>query len=495
VNRPTTAPEVDSPSAAEAAPAPQQWLWVRLVVASVCRSLLTMLVCLALWAALPALLGWQPTTVSSGSMMPRLHVGDVSVAKPVSKAPALQQVVLFHDPDHPGKLRLHRFVRVDDEGRMITRGDANHDDDSSPVTMEDLEGVAVLRVPYLALPVVWLREGRWLPLALVAAGLLLVTAGSRLNQGMVLDEPDDEETSGGPAGGEPASEDSDAHAPSAPRPRWPFRAATALLAVVTLLGAGGAVVAGPAWADFVDTTTNPASSLASATYYRCSSVVLPQNPTLYYQLNETSGSLANDSSVNNRDGTLQTGYSRASSGICSGQSAVSLNGTSGYLSTPTQFTAPNTFTVQTWFQTTTTKGGRIIGFGSSSTGASTNADRHVYMATNGQLLFGVQTANNQRTTIASTGTYNDGGWHLVTASLSTAGMKLFVDGALVSSRAASTSGISYTGYWRVGYDNLPTQWTSSPTSDYFGGSVAQVAVYPSALSNQVVADLYAAGLP
>jgi hypothetical protein len=430
-------------------------------------------------------------------MMPRLHVGDVSVAKPVSKAPALQQVLLFHDPDHPGRLRLHRFVRVDNEGRMVTRGDANHDDDSSPVTMADLEGVAVLRVPYLALPVVWLREGRWLPLALTAAGLLLVGAGSRLNRGLVLDEPDDEEPSGGPAGGDRASEDRNAHGPSTPRRRRsrPARAAAGLLAAVTLLGAGGAVVAGPAWADFVDTTTNPASSLAAATSYRCSSVVLSQNPTLYHQLDETSGSVAADSSGNGRTGTLQTGYSRASGGICSNQSAVTLNGTSGYLSTSTQLSAPNTFTVQTWFKTTTTRGGRIIGFGSSPTGASTNADRHVYMATGGQLLFGVQTANNQRSTIASTGTYNDGSWHLVTASLSTGGMKLFVDGALVSSRTATTSGIAYTGSWRVGYDNLPPQWTSSPTSDYFGGTVAQVAVYPSALSNQVVADLYAVGLP
>jgi signal peptidase I len=494
VNRPTAVPDVDSPGAADAVTAPQQWLWVRLVVASLCRSLLTMLVCLALWAAVPALLGWQPTTVSSGSMMPRLHVGDVSVAKPVTKAPSLQQVLLFHDPDHAGKLRLHRFVRVDDQGRMITRGDANPNDDSSPVTMDDLEGVAVLRVPYVALPIVWLREGRWLPLALVAAALLLVGAGARLNRGMVLDEPDQRPGSDGPAGGtdETDAEDHDADVPAQKRLRWtrPARAATAFVAVVTVLGAGGLLVAGPAWAGYSDTTTNPASDLAAATYYRCDNAVKAQNPYLYYELDETSGTTAADSSGNGRTGTLTGGYSSVAGGVCTSsvKTAITLNGSTGYVATPTQVTAPNTFTVQTWFKTTTTRGGRIIGFGAARTGASASVDRHIYMTNAGKLLFGVQTATNTRTTITSTANYNDGSWHLATASLSTAGMRLYVDGALVASRAATTTGISYTGYWRIGYDNLAS-WGSVPTSSFFAGTVAQAAVYSTALSANAIADI------
>ena len=132
MNRPPVEPSSAGLPAVGAAAGAPPWPWVRLVVGSLCQTLLAMLVFFALWAALPALLGWQPTTVSSGSMMPRLRVGDVAVARPLDRAPALDQVLLFDDPDHPGKLRLHRFVRVDDQGRMITRGDANTSDDSSP---------------------------------------------------------------------------------------------------------------------------------------------------------------------------------------------------------------------------------------------------------------------------------------------------------------------------------------------------------------------------
>ena len=497
MNRPPVEPSSAGLPAVGAAAGAPPWPWVRLVVGSLCQSVLAMLVFFALWAALPALLGWQPTTVSSGSMMPRLRVGDVAVARPLDRAPALDQVLLFDDPDQPGKLRLHRFVRVDDQGRMVTRGDANTSDDSSPVTLDAVHGVAVLRVPSVALPIVWLREGRWVPLGLASATLALVLAGSGLHRSQASSP----RTGGGP-GGTPSP-------PSGRRPqrtrssrtRKPrsrlVRPVVASLALVTALGAVGFVAAAPAWAGFAVTTTNPDSSFSSASVYRCSSVVLPLSPTYYYQLDEASGSVATDSSPNRADGTLQGGYTRTASGACtsSSQTAVTLDGTSGYLSTPTSMSAPNTFTAQVWFKTTTTRGGRIIGFGNARTGASSSADRHVYLTNAGQLIFGVQTGNNQRQTITSASGLNDGTWHLVTATLSSAGMRLYVDDTLAASRTGTTSGISYSGYWRVGYDTVVTNWTSSPTSAFFAGSVAQVAVYPTALSAQSVADIYGAGRP
>ena len=96
-------------------------------------------------------------------MMPRLHVGDVAVSRPLgSQLPPLTSVLLFDDPDHPGRLRMHRLVRVDDDGLLVTRGDANGADDSTPVPLAAVRGIGTLRVPWVALPIVWLREGRWL---------------------------------------------------------------------------------------------------------------------------------------------------------------------------------------------------------------------------------------------------------------------------------------------------------------------------------------------
>jgi hypothetical protein len=82
-------------------------------------------------------------------------------------------------------------------------------------------------------------------------------------------------------------------------------------------------------------------------------------------------------------------------------------------------------------------------------------------------------------------------------------MALYVDGQLIGT-ATSGSAQSYNGYWRVGGDNLNgwnldpwgsnSQGTTQPHGYYFAGTVADVAVYPTALSAAQVAAHYAAGL-
>ncbi len=107
----------------------------------------------------------------------------------------------------------------------------------------------------------------------------------------------------------------------------------------------------------------------------------------------------------------------------------------------------------------------------------------------------MQTGNNQRVAISSaTGVdYSDGRWHLVTASLSSTGMRLSVDGALVATRTQTTSGIAYTGFWRFGYDTIPTSWSGSPSSPYLAGALQEVAVFPTALTAQAITDIYNTG--
>jgi len=84
-----------------------------------------------------------------------------------------------------------------------------------------------------------------------------------------------------------------------------------------------------------------------------------------------------------------------------------------------------------------------------------------------------------------------------------AGMSLYVDGQLVGTNA-NTVAQSYSGYWRVGGDNLNgwnldpwgsnSQGTTQPYSYYFNGTMADVAVYPAALSAAQVGAHYAAAL-
>ena len=119
--------------------------WLRLVVGVVSRTVLGTLVGLLLWAAVPAVIGWTPTTVMTGSMEPRIHPGDVVVAKPVAETEIHRgQVLLFQDPDRADHLRLHRY---DDNGQgtqIVTKGDANPTADSTPIDRSAVVGVGYL---------------------------------------------------------------------------------------------------------------------------------------------------------------------------------------------------------------------------------------------------------------------------------------------------------------------------------------------------------------
>ena len=166
-----------------------------------------------------------------------------------------------------------------------------------------------------------------------------------------------------------------------------------------------------------------------------------------------------------------------------------------------QVAGPQQFSVEGWFKTTTNDGGKLIGFGSNQTGSSSSYDRHIYMMNDGQLVFGIW--NNQTETIETPNVYNDGAWHYVVATYNGTNMALYVDGQLTGT-ATSSSAQGYSGYWRVGGDNLNgwnldpwgsnSQGTTQPHSYYFNGTIADVAVYPTALSAAQVAAHYAAGL-
>ena len=145
------------------------------------------------------------------------------------------------------------------------------------------------------------------------------------------------------------------------------------------------------------------------------------------------------------------------------------------------------YSEEAWFKTSTTSGGKIIGFGSNRTGSSGSYDRHVYMQDDGKLVFGTWTG--QMNTITTPAAYNNDQWHHVVATQSGDGMKLYVDGVLVGTNP-QTQAEGYTGYWKIGGDNT---WGSS--SAYFDGTIDEVAVYLSELSATRVAAHFAAAAP
>jgi PKD repeat protein len=214
--------------------------------------------------------------------------------------------------------------------------------------------------------------------------------------------------------------------------------------------------------------------------------VLNDAPTHYWRMGAT-GTWPDYSGTSD---LVSTGtVASDASGAVTGDPATAFDGSTATSSSQLLEPGPNQFTVEAWFKTTSTSGGKIIGFGGSNSGLSGSYDRQVYLDNSGHVTFGVYPGGVR--TVSSANAYNDGQWHQVAASLSPAGMKLWVDGLQVGSRSDTTSGQDYSGYWRVGGDNLGG-WPNQPASNLLAGSIDEVAVYPTALSRDQVRSHYTA---
>jgi signal peptidase I len=119
----------------------------------------TVLAGLLFWALVPLATGWHTDVVLSGSMQPQISPGDLVIVAPGTKGIHPGQVIAFRDPAHPGRQLVHRVVQRNTDGTFTTRGDANPSADSTPVPLSNVDGLARLRIPWLGLPVYWLRQG------------------------------------------------------------------------------------------------------------------------------------------------------------------------------------------------------------------------------------------------------------------------------------------------------------------------------------------------
>jgi len=206
----------------------------------------------------------------------------------------------------------------------------------------------------------------------------------------------------------------------------------------------------------------------------------------YWQLGETSGTTAADL-TGGQDLAVNSGVAMGRGGAVTGDTNASFqfNGSSGLAATKTAVTAPTTFSVEAWFQTDSWTGGKIVGFGNAASGLSSTYDRHVYMDTSGRVVFGVDNGSAQGFMTSSR--YNDGKWHHVVGTLSPAGISMYLDGKLVGSKSTVTSAKPYTGYWRIGGDR---SWSGN---SWFNGRIDEVAVYPTAVTADVVTSHYTLG--
>ncbi|WP_137159019.1 signal peptidase I, partial [Blastococcus sp. CCUG 61487] len=136
--------------------------------------LISMVSSLSLWIALPwVFLGWSPTLVTSGSMEPLVSPGDVVLVRPVQASDLVANTVVLYDRPDSGRV-LHRVLEQLPDGTLRTAGDANPVPDGEPVRLDEVEGAAVLAVPWVGRPSLWFAQSRYELLAGAAVVLLVV---------------------------------------------------------------------------------------------------------------------------------------------------------------------------------------------------------------------------------------------------------------------------------------------------------------------------------
>ncbi|GAA0729855.1 signal peptidase I [Dactylosporangium roseum] len=112
-------------------------------------------------------LGWKPYVVTSNSMAPAMHSGDLVFVDPHAKSVAVYEIVTYTDPRGPV---THRVVSQAADGTLVLKGDANQQPDARAVERNHVIGPVRLILPGIGWPVVQVHTH---PLRVTGGALLL----------------------------------------------------------------------------------------------------------------------------------------------------------------------------------------------------------------------------------------------------------------------------------------------------------------------------------
>ena len=226
----------------------------------------------------------------------------------------------------------------------------------------------------------------------------------------------------------------------------------------------------------------PSEVIASSAY---SNAVLADTPAAYWRLGETSGTVANSViPPDSNDGTYIGLPTLGRPGALAGDNntAVQLNGTSQKITvadTPALHLADGPLTLEAWVNLPTLTG---LTQGIVSRGASGGYYLRINAA--GQLEF---VSSQVAIIVASTTTLSASAWHHVVATKNGAASLLYIDGVDVTGTVIDST-LSETG----GTLSIGDEWPLGNT-EWFGGSIDEVAIYNTVLSPARVLAHYLAG--
>jgi large repetitive protein len=235
---------------------------------------------------------------------------------------------------------------------------------------------------------------------------------------------------------------------------------------------------------------------------------LNAGPYSYWRLNETSGTSARSSVLNNAgvDNGVYKNVTLGSSAALTNSTSTSatFNGTSSYVQLPGKLVQDGSYqSISMWFKTTAPNGVlfsyNATPITSTSSGSYTPA---LYIDNGGYLRGELYMGNAAAAMKYSAKPVTDGAWHHVVLAGAGTTQTLYVDGASRATLAgtialanATNSSYSYVGAGFVGggWPDHAKTGASPPAAQYFTGQISDVAFFTQALTAGAVSDMYAAG--
>lgn len=195
--------------------------------------------------------------------------------------------------------------------------------------------------------------------------------------------------------------------------------------------------------------------------------VLADGPNGYWRFGEPSGTTAADASGNGNDGTYTGGFTLGQAGaLAAGDTAVRLNGTTGYITVPDNalLDPGDTFTLELWFKRTAISDGKLLSKGANGYFFGFVGDV-LHVAHEGNVIIASAT-----TTITDTTT-----WHHAAWTKSGATNKIYLDRVDVTGAVTNGTIVATANALIIG--------AKSDLTEFVSAILDEVAIYPTALSS------------
>ena len=105
-----------------------------------------------------AIMGYRFLTVLTGSMEPELNVGSLILVKEIPLNDLKVEDIITYKTQNNGSLVTHRIVKINDNGSLISKGDANNTEDIGEIKESQIQGKVIFSISKMGEVLLYLKQ-------------------------------------------------------------------------------------------------------------------------------------------------------------------------------------------------------------------------------------------------------------------------------------------------------------------------------------------------